>query len=103
MPEILLIILCIVAVWIGIEFIQSRKPKKQLGPVGTGLEIHSGFNEDQIVLWNGRNGITVDKKDFREEFLHMEVTEIYKELWEKRRDKLAQADNFVEGIRQHQS
>jgi hypothetical protein len=91
MPGVTFIALaCIIVIVLGTEFI-NRKPKKQLGSINAGgcLEIHSGFNEDQVILWNGKNGITVDKRDFREEFLYMDVVEIYRELQEEKRDELA--------------
>lgn len=86
MPEILLIIFCIVIVWLGTEYI-NRKPKRQPGviPVTQNLEVHPGFEEDQVIIWNGGTGITVDKRDFREEFLNMDIAEIHRELKEKRR------------------
>ncbi len=86
MSELMLIALCILAILAGMEYIQKEKSKPGLEPVTQNLEIHPGFEENQVILWNGGNGITVDKKDFRAEFLHMSAAEIYTELQEKRRN-----------------
>jgi hypothetical protein len=87
-----IIMACIVVIFIGTGYIRNRKPRQKPGlePVTNNLEIHPGFEKDQIILWNGGNGITVDKKDFKEEFLHMDVAEIYTELKQKREDNSQQ-------------